>query len=189
LAPFLAGALLAVRRQSRVVAAVLAVTLLFFAKPFALVFDLSSPLRRSGGIDLNEWTEYTALPRARGAVVDPLTHKALGSMQAFIAANLRGNETFYDFANAATLYFLFDLPCPIRQLEVPLYETEEAQREVIARLERDRSVRAALIAFPTAYTTIDGIPNHVRAPLVWAYLQKRFRPAFHENGVELWLRR
>jgi hypothetical protein len=189
LAPFLAGALLAVRRRSRTVAIVLTVALVFFAKPFALVFDISSPLRRSGGLDLEDWREYTAAPRARGAVVDPLTLQALGSTQKFLATSLRPNETFYDFANAATLYFIFDRPCPIRELEVPMYERESAQREVIARLERDRSVRAALIAFPTAYTTIDGVPNTHRAPLVFAYLQKRFRPAFNENGVEFWVRR
>ena len=189
LAPFLAGALLAVRRRSRTVAIVLTVALVFFAKPFALVFDISSPLRRSGGLDLADWSEYTAAPRARGAVVDPLTHKALASTQKFLATSLRPNETFYDFANAATLYFIFDRPCPIRELEVPAYERESAQREVIARLERDRSVRAALIAFPTAYTTIDGVPNTHRAPLVHAYLQKKFRPAFNENGVEFWVRR
>ncbi len=189
LAPFLAGALLAVRRRSRTVAIVLTVGLVFLAKPFALVFDISSPLRRSGGLDARDWREYTAAPRARGAVVDPLTHKALGSTQKFLSTSLRPNETFYDFANAATLYFIFDRPCPIRELEVPMYESESAQRAVIARLDRDRTVRAALITFPTAYTTIDGVPNSHRAPLVWAYLQRKFRPAFHENGVEMWVRR
>jgi hypothetical protein len=188
LAPFLAGALLAVRRRSRTVAVVLTAILILYAKPFALVFDISSPLRRSGGLDVKEWSEYTAAPRARGAVVDPLTHKALGSTQKFLATHLRPNETFYDFANAGALYFIFDRPCPIRELEVPAYERENAQRNVIATLQRDRSIRAALIAFPTAYTTIDGIPNNMRAPLVWAYLQKHFRPAMNENGVEMWVR-
>lgn len=189
LAPFLTGALLAVRRRSRTVAIALTVALVFFAKPFALVFDISSPLRRSGGLDLKEWREYTGTARARGAVVDPLTHRALASTQKFLATHLRAGETFYDFANAGALYFIFDRPCPIRQLEVPAYERESAQREVIARLQRDRSVRAALITFPTAYTTIDGIPNSHRAPLVWSFLQKHFRPAFNENGVEFWIRR
>ncbi len=189
LAPFLAGALLAVRRRSRTIAIALTIALVFFAKPFALVFDISSPLRRSGGLDLKDWREYTGVPRAKGAIVDPLTYKALESTQAFFAKNLEPNETFYDFANAGTLYFLFEKPCPIRELEVPMYESEAKQRAVIARLQRDRSIRAALIAFPTAYTTIDGIPNFARAPLVWDYLQKHFRPALNENGVELWLRR
>lgn len=58
---------------------------------------------------------------------------------------LRPGETFYDFVNAPILYFLFDLPCPIRQPEVPFYQSEEGQREVIARLESDPSVRAVLM--------------------------------------------
>jgi hypothetical protein len=188
LAPFLVGALLALRRRSRAAAIALTVALVFYAKPFALVFDLSSPLRRSGGIDPASWAEYTGVPRARHAIVDPMTHEALGATQRFLST-LKPDETFYDFANAATLYYLFDKPCPIRYVEVPLYESEEEQRLVIAALEKDRSVRAALITFPTAYTAIDGVGSRERAPLVWQYLEKNFSPAFNENGVEFWRRR
>jgi len=72
---------------------------------------------------------------------------------------------------------------------VPFYESEEAQRNVIATLESNRSVRAALIEFPGGLSTIDGIRNNVRAPLVWSYLQTNFTPALAENGVVVWKRR
>ena len=188
IAPFLVGALLALWRRNRPAAIAFTIALVFYAKPFALVFDLSSPLRRSGGADPASWAEYTGVPRARNAIVDPLTHEALGATQRFLAT-LKPNETFYDFANAATLYYVFNRPCPIRYAEVPLYESEEKQREVIAALEKDRTVKAALITFPTAYTAIDGVTSRDRAPLVWQYLEKNFVPAFDENGVVFWARR
>jgi hypothetical protein len=106
-----------------------------------------------------------------------------------VQGQLRPGETFYDFANVAILYFLFDRSCPVRQYEVPFYESEEAQREVIARLERDRSVRAVLISFPpSGGMSIDNVPNAVRAPLVWRWVQQRFRPAYERDGVVFWLR-
>ena len=188
LAPFLVGGLLAVRRQSRATAIALTVALVFFAKPFALIFDLTS-LRERGTVNTKEWREFTALPRARGAVVDPLTYTGLAAAQRFVSSSLRTGETFVDFANAATLYYLFDRDCPLRQLEVPMYESEAAQREVIARIERNPRVRAALMTFPTAYSTIDGVSNRDRAPLVAAYFEKNFEPAFAEDGVEFWVRR
>jgi hypothetical protein len=188
LAAFLTGAIVALRRRSRPAAIALTVALAFFAKPFALVFDLSSPLRRSGGLDVEGWQEYTPLPRARGAIVDPLTHKGLGAAQRFLST-LEPHETFYDFANAATLYFLFNRNCPIRQVEVAMYESEEAQRNVIATLERNRNVKAALMIFPTAYSNIDGVSNRDRAPLVAKYLEQHFQPAFEEEGVVFWTRK
>ncbi|MBV9495107.1 MAG: hypothetical protein JOZ54_12735 [Acidobacteria bacterium] len=49
---------------------------------------------------------------------------------------------------------------------MPFYETEKAQQEIIAALERNSSVRAALIECPSGIATIDGMTNRVRAPLV-----------------------
>ena len=118
----------------------------------------------------------------------PRTAAALGSMKRYLST-LRPNETFYDFSFAALLYYLFDRNSPIPQVGPPFYESEEAQRTVIAALERNRNVRAALIVFPDAYSEIDGISNQARAPLVWEYLQANFKPAFDENGVVIWSRR
>ena len=128
------------------------------------------------------------LPRARDVVMLPRTAAALASTKRYMST-LRANETFYDFTYAAVLYYLLNRNCPIPQIGPPFYESEEAQRAVIATLQRDRSVRAALIVFPDAYSDIDGVSNQERTPLVWQYLQANFTPAFEENGVVIWARK
>jgi hypothetical protein len=98
-------------------------------------------------------------------------------------------ETFYDFVNLPILYFLFDRSCPVRQYEVPFYESEEGQREVIARLESDHTVRAVLMSFGTfSGGPIDGVPNAERVPLVWEWIQKHFQPGYSRDGVVFWVR-
>ena len=99
------------------------------------------------------------------------------------------DETFYDFASVGVLYFLFDRDNPARHPTVPAYESEELQREMIDALKNNPRVRAALIAFPTAYPDVDGVHNRDRAPLIWQYLEENFQPAFDENGVVFWMRR
>lgn len=190
LGPFLIGALLAVRRHSRPAAIALAIVLAFFAKPFSHVFDVALPLRRTGGVAPPQgWTELTAIPRARGAVMDARTRTGVESVQRFIQSSLKPDETFYDFASVGVLYFLFDRDSPARHPTVPAYESEALQREMIDALKNNPRVRAAVIAFPTAYPDVDGVHNRERAPLIWQYLQENFQPAFDENGVVFWMRR
>jgi hypothetical protein len=189
LGPLLVGAILAARRHSRPAAIALTIVLAFFAKPFSHVFDVALPLRRSGGVTPPQgWTELTSIPRARGAVMDARTKAGVESVQRFINTSMKADETFYDFASVGVLYFLFDRDSPARHPTVPAYGTEALQREMIEALEKNRRVRAALIAFPTAYPDVDGVHNRDRAPLIWQYLQKNFRPAFDENGVVFWVR-
>lgn len=190
LGPFIVGAILALRRHSR--AAAIAVTLIvaMLARPVAHVFDLALPLRKSGGVQTPpEWSELTSIPRARGAVMDARTRSGVEATQRFLATSLKPDETFYDFASVGVLYFLFDRDDPARHATVPSYSTEKLQREVIETLQKNPKIRAALIAFPTALTDIDGVPNRDRAPLIWQYLQQNFQPAFDENGVVFWMRR
>jgi hypothetical protein len=190
LGPFLVGALLAMRRHSRPAAIALTIVLVFFAKPFSHIFDLALPLRRAGGVTVpQDWSELTTLPRARGAVMDARTKAGVESVQRFLHTSLKPEETFYDFASVGVLYYLFDRNSPARHPTVPAYETEALQRELIESIEKNSRVRAALIAFPTAYPDIDGVHNRDRAPLIWQYLQEHFQPAFDENGVVFWVRR
>jgi hypothetical protein len=108
----------------------------------------------------------------------------------FIDARLQRGDTFFDFTNRGVLYFLFDRDCPVRQYEVAFYQPEERQREVIAQLERNPHVRAALVpAGPDDNTGVDGVPNPIRAPMVWAYLQEHFQPSFQEGSVVFWMRK
>lgn len=189
LAAFVVGTVPLLRRRSRTMAVALTILLVFLARPFSHVFDVATPLRRTNGSPVGGRVAFSTAPRARGVLFDPDTHRALAATQRFITASLRPNETFFDFANAGLLYYLFDRDCPIRQMEVPMYEREAAQREVIATLEGNRRIRAALIVFPSAYSAIDGVSNRDRAPLVWHYLQQHFMPAFDEDGVAFWLRK
>ena len=184
---FVVGVLFRFRRHRAVVAAV-AVAIILLSRPFAHVFDVATPFRREHGLRPAGWVRTGVLPRTRDVVMLPRTAAALGSMKRYMST-LRPNETFYDFTYAAVLYYLLNRNCPIPQLGPPFYETEDAQRRVIATLERDRSVRAALIVFPDALSEIDGVPHRDRAPLVWQYLQSHFQPAFEENGVVIWSRR
>jgi hypothetical protein len=102
-------------------------------------------------------------------------------------AGFREGDTWLDFANEPGLYFLFERPCPIRFYEVPFYESEEAQREVIAAVETNPRVRAVLLS--GTYAPIDGVSNASRAPLVAAYIAESFRPFLREDGIEFWIRK
>jgi len=189
---FLASAaimLVAAAREIRnpVALRVALVVLILMAAPTARLITLAAKLRNRGNVA--GYVRYDALPRARSGWFEPDNARRLSAAQAFIDRALQPGETFYDFANMPILYYLFDRRCPIRQYETPFYETEERQREVIARMEGDRSVRAALMQFPNqGFVAIDGVPNAVRAPLVANYLREHFTPAYQRDGVIFWLR-
>src|SRR5436190_3095457 len=188
IAPFLIGAIVAARRHSRALAIALSIIVALIAKPTTHLFDVATPLRRAHGIVASGFVEYRGTPRARGAVMNPATAKALASAQRFLTTQLRPNETFYDFAGAGSLHYIFDRDSPSRMIEVAMSERESTQREIIAALEHNRRVRAVLILFPGGITHVDNIRNSARAPLVWRYIQEHFRPAFSENGAEFWMR-
>jgi hypothetical protein len=185
---FVVSALFLLRRRQRTAAIAIAVAVIFLARPFAHVFDAATQLRRSGARSLEEKREPAVMPRAGGAAFTSDTTAALGSVRKYLSS-MRAADTFYDFANAGLLYYVFDRDCPIVYPEVPMYEREDQQNAVIQSIDRNRSVRAVLIAFPGAYSDIDRIPNRLRAPLVWQYIEKNFEPAVDENGVVIWQRR
>ena len=171
------------RNGHRRAALVMIVALVVIAAPTARV------MRGRPAAD-RDLVRYDALPRARGGVFNRDNAARLAATQTFINGALKPGETFFDFANMPMLYYLFDRRAPVRQYETPFYESEELQREVIERLEGDRSVRAALMQFPNeGVTSIDGVPNAVRAPLVYRYLVQHFQPAYERNGVVFWIRR
>ncbi|HLX07083.1 MAG TPA: hypothetical protein VKY89_04395 [Thermoanaerobaculia bacterium] len=192
LAAFLIGAVfLLSRRRARPAALALALTLAWLANPFGHLFGLATPLRAKGreAPTTAAAGALDAIPRCRGVVIEPALRPAILAVARFAGGHLRPGETWFDFTNHPALYYLFERDCPVRHLDVPFVESAAAQREIIARLERDRTVRAALIAFPDWFTAIDGVANRDRAPLIWRYLERRFAPAFDDHGVVFWLRR
>jgi hypothetical protein len=170
--PFLVAALFVMWRYARTVAIILTIIIVLRAEPFRHLITVVPQLRTAESTPLfNPWTEPSVAASRR------------------FAMTLKPNETFVDFSNSALLYWLLNRDCPLRQVEVANYQSVEAQREVIARIARNPRIRAALITFPGSEQRVDGIPNADRAPLVWAYLQKNFTPAFEEQGVVFWRRR
>ena len=161
--------------------------LILVAAPTQRLVALAAQLRHRGSVA--GYVRYDALPRARGGWFEPDNARKLTAAQAFIDRALKPNETFFDFANMPILYYLFDRRCPVRQPEVPFYESETLQREVIARLDADPTVRAALVQFPNqGFVAIDGVPNAIRAPLVAQYLREHFAPAYASDGVVFWIK-
>lgn len=174
--------------SSRIAAAVVAVLILVLARPDRHLFQLAAPLRLAHGVPEGDGVRIDTLPRARGAVFRPEVAKAVGSAQKF-TASLQPGETFYDFSNSGLLYFLLQRNAPTRHQHIPFVEKKELQGEVAERLLVDRSIVAVLIACPGGSSDIDGVPNRVRAPLVWQAIERHFVPSFEENGVVFWRRR
>jgi hypothetical protein len=146
--------------------------------------------RARGPIDSN-YVEI-GLPRARGARFARQDAAIIDTVHRYVSTHLRPDETFFDFTNRGFLYYLLDRDCPIRNIEVAFYETEERQREVIARIEGNPRIRAALLPPPPEQedrTAVDLVPNPVRAPLVFQYLQQHFEPAVEEGPVIIWRRK
>ena len=182
------GLFLLARRRARCAAVALALVVAWLANPLGHVFALATPLRASGRATVAGGIEIGSIPRCRGVLLDPALRPATESVARFVDGRLRAGETWFDFTDHPVLYYLFDRHCPMRHLEIPFVESVAAQREVVAMLERDHSVRAALVAFPDWFTAIDGVPNQVRAPLIWRYLEEHFTPAFADHGVVFWIR-
>ena len=136
-----------------------------------------------------EWVEVTDIPRARGAVWHTRDAAAIRSVQKYLTLSLKPDETFLDFANSGILYFLFRRDCPIRQYEVAFFQSEEAQREVIRRLESDPKIRAVLVTRTPGGKHIVDIPNAWRAPLVQSYIETHFEPDFEEGEIAFWRRK
>jgi hypothetical protein len=136
-----------------------------------------------------DWVEIRDVPRARGAYWHTSDAAAIASVKKYLDLSLAPDETFLDFSNSGTLYFLFRRDCPIREYEVAFHQTDAQQREVIRRIELNPKVRAALLpSTPHGRFAVD-IPNAWRAPLVDQYIRTHFELDFEEGEVQFWRRR
>ncbi|HEX3071052.1 MAG TPA: hypothetical protein VHX14_20975 [Thermoanaerobaculia bacterium] len=172
----------------RIFAPALLVLVLMIAQPTAHI-AIAGALRHARGSIDSGWQEL-ALPRARGAFSKATDAAVIDIVQRYSASHLKPGETWFDFTNRGNLYFLLDRDCPMRQLEVAFYETEELQRDVIHRIEANPRIRFAIIPpYPDDNTAVDNVANRDRAPLVYAYLQQHFTPDYEEGGVIFWRRK
>ena len=156
---------------------------------FTIHFAIIGWLRHARGPVDDVWHEV-ALPRARGGLFRDPDIATLNSIAGYMNTHLAANDTFFDFTNRGLMYFLLNRRMPVRQVEVAYYEPEELQREVIARIEANPHVRAAIVPSPQHDESgVDLIANDIRAPLVWKYLQEHFQPDFEQGAVAIWKRK
>ncbi|HJQ41286.1 MAG TPA: hypothetical protein VKB93_29450 [Thermoanaerobaculia bacterium] len=186
LAPLvIGGAYLAIRKRAAFAPALI-IALVIAAMPTTHIGILGWVRRQRGPVEKG-WVEVRDVPRARGALILDHEAKDLAAVKKYASLALKPNETWFDFTNRAIFYYLLNRDNPTRYVEVAYYQTEAAQREVIATLERNPHIRAALV--PPGGTPVDGVPLELRTPLVWQYLQEHFTPDFAEGGVVFWRRR
>ncbi len=171
----------------RGVAAAALVAVVVLWKPWALARSLALAIAHPEPATLATFEDP---PRARGARFPAPDAALVRTTNALIReAKLSPEETWLDFANVPGLHYLFDRDCPIRYYEVPFYESESAQEEVVGALERNPKVRAVLVRSGLPSDPIDNVPNALRAPKVAAFLELNFRPFLKQDGVEFWIRR
>jgi hypothetical protein len=190
MAPLVAVALFRLFRARWAVArmaAPLLVLMLLMAGNLTTHVAIVGWLRRTRTLTEQGWGELP-MARAQGASFKDRDVGIVTAVSHYVNTRLGPDETFFDFTNRGMLHFLLDRDCPVRQIEPAFYESEERQREVIARLEANRKVRAAIVPRPGDGTGVDNIGNDVRAPLVWAYLRQHYQPDFEEGEVTIWTR-
>jgi hypothetical protein len=173
-------------RALRLTAPVLAVLILALAHPTNHAGIVAWLRRQRGPIEAG-FREVVGIPRARDAFFHRDEADVIEIANRY-QARLAPGETYFDFTNRGLLYYLFDRDCPVRYIEVAFYEPEDKQREIIAAIERNPRIRAALVPAADDHDTVDAVPNRVRAPLVWQYLQTHFTPDFAEGDVVFWKR-
>jgi len=184
--PMLVGGAYVALRKRAALAPAIVIALVIAAMPSTHIGVLGWVRRVRGPVE-EGWTEVRDVPRARGVLVRAREAAELASAKKYVSLTLQRDETFFDFTNRAIFYYFLNRDNPTRFVEVAYYESEARQREVIAALEHNPKVRAALV--PPGGILVDGVPHEVRAPLVWQYLQTHFVPDFEEGGVTFWRRR
>jgi hypothetical protein len=149
---------------------------------------ISVAVRRARGPMEAGWTT-SPLPRAEGAWFREKDAAIIAASHDYLDRVVGPDGTFFDFTNRGLLFFLLNRDIPVRQIEPAFYETEELQKEVIARIEGNPRVRAALVPKGMDDQTGVDIPNQLRAPLVWKYLQDHFRPDYEDDNIVFWRRK
>jgi len=175
-------------RLMRLAAPIVTLLVIMMASP-TIHLAIAASLRRSRGPIDPGWT-VSGEPRVAGAWIRERDAAIVAASRAYLGRTVGPDGTFFDFTNRAMLFFILDRDNPIRQIEPAFYETEALQREVIARIEGNPRVRAALVPKPGSndHTGVD-IPNPTRAPLVWKYLQENFRPDYEDENIVFWRRK
>lgn len=126
-------------------------------------------------------------PRARGAWFKTEDAVMVRRFGALVERELGPDETWLDLANRPILHYLFDRDAPIRQYEVPFFQPEDRQEEVIREIRSNPKVRWVIGRF--GHSEIDGISNEERVPIVAAWLREHFEPWYDDGEITIWRRK
>src|ERR1043166_3654411 len=111
---FLAGACWLLLRARSVFAPAAVIVTLILGVPTSHLAVVSWLRHSRGPLDPG-WVEIKDLPRARGSYYPANEAGVVDVVKRYVNANLKPDETFFDFTNRGLLYFLLDRHCPIRQ--------------------------------------------------------------------------
>ncbi|HET9794869.1 MAG TPA: hypothetical protein VFS34_10430, partial [Thermoanaerobaculia bacterium] len=131
--------------------------------------------------------EMKPIPLGGGALVPAVQAEDLAALKSAFDRVMGPGDTFFDFSNEPALYFLLDRRMPVPFLGPEFYESEGAQRRVIALCERERPL-VAIARAGNGLDAIDGVANEIRAPIVAGYLKEKYRPFAVVGGREVLIR-
>jgi hypothetical protein len=100
----------------------------------------------------------------------------LAALRGWMDRELQFGQTFFDYGNEPALHYFLDRRMPVRFPCAPSYQTEQAQRDVIAALEREKPP-IAILASGSWSDAFDNVSTRTRTPIVAAYLDRYYEPA------------
>ncbi|MGB0430979.1 MAG: hypothetical protein ACPGLV_10940 [Bacteroidia bacterium] len=110
------------------------------------------------------------------------------SIVAYLNAELKENETFFDFSNTPMLYFY-------AQRKVPSYFNQSLQNEVTEKIQRINLEQIEGLDIPIVvfshypdnwWDNTDGVPNAIRYPVLAQWIYENYMPDTIVAGYQIW---
>jgi len=155
--------------------------------PRAAMNDVLGVVKEGSRARARDAAEMKPIPGAGGALVPAAQADDLAVLRKTLENVMGPRDTFFDFSNEPALFFLLDRRMPIPYPGPEFYESERAQRRVIALSERERPI-VAIRRAGNWLDAFDGVANEVRAPIVARYLDANYRPLAVVGGREILVR-
>ncbi len=99
--------------------------------------------------------------------------KDLAALNAFVAANAAPGAAILDVANERALYYLLQRRPPVRCFDVPFLSAPPLAAEAMQQLQRNPPA-VVIVEGLQAVADLDGVPNRVRAPWLFAWVDKNY---------------
>lgn len=95
-------------------------------------------------------------------------------MIGFLRDNLAKDETFFILTDETSFYYFVGKECPVRfPLLSSVARSEKYQREIIDDL-KSKKVKYVIADPRSKYYRMDGVPNDLKAPLVFEYIHEHY---------------